>query len=134
MRTASKHVDKQTLAYMKTHAIRGPWLSGERLLLFIGPGSSGSRLVRSARRLAHELGAEWSAVYVETPGSTRLTPAQQDRIMDSLRLAQRLGAKTVTIQGDSIATAVMEYAKANNITKIVVVKPQRNRRQRSLGG
>ncbi len=127
MRTAAKHVDEQTLAYMKTHAIYGPWPSGERLLLFIGPGSSGSRLVRDARRLAHELGAEWSAAYVETPDSARLSPEQQEQITDSLRLAQRLGAKTVTIQGDSIATAVMEYAKANNITKIVVAKPQKKR-------
>jgi two-component system sensor histidine kinase KdpD len=134
MRIAAKHVDEQTLAYMKTHAIRGPWSSGERLLLLIGPGSSGSRLVRSARRLAYELGAEWSAVYVETPDSAQLSSEQQGRIMDSLRLAQRLGAKTVTIQGDSIATALMEYAKANNITKIVVAKPQRNHWQRLLGG
>ena len=133
MRTAAKHVDEQTLAYMKTHAIRGPWPSGERLLLFIGPGSLGSRLVRSARRLAYELGAEWSALYVETPESARLSSEQQDQIMDSLRLAQRLGAKTVTIQGDSIATAVMEYAKANNVTKIVVAKPQRKRLHRPPG-
>ena len=127
MRTAAKHVDEQTLAYMKTHAIHGPWPSGERLLLFIGPGSSGSRLVRSARRLAYELGAEWSAVYVETPDSARLSSEQQDQIMDSLRLAQRLGAKTVTIQGDSVAAAVTEYAKANNITKIVVAKTPKKR-------
>jgi two-component system sensor histidine kinase KdpD len=134
MRIAAKHVDEQTLAYMKTHAVSGPWPSGERLLLFIGLGSLGSRLVRSARRLAYELGAEWSAVYVETPDSARLSSEQQDQIMDSLRLAQRLGAKTVTIQGDSVAAAVMEYAKANNITKIVVAKPRRNRRQRTTGG
>jgi two-component system sensor histidine kinase KdpD len=127
MRTAAKHVDEQTLAYMKTHAIHGPWPSGERLLLFIGPGSLGSRLVRGARRLAYELGAEWSAVYVETPDSARLSSEQQDQIMDSLRLAQRLGAKTVTIQGDSVAAAVTEYAKANNITKIVVAKTPKKR-------
>jgi two-component system sensor histidine kinase KdpD len=134
MRTAAKHVDEQTLAYMKTHAVSGPWPSGERLLLFIGPGSSGSRLVRGARRLAYELGAEWSAVYVETPDGTRLSSEQQDQMMNSLRLAQRLGAKTVTIQGDSVAAAVTEYAKANNTTKIVVAKPRKNRRQRTTGG
>ncbi len=133
MRTAAKHVDVQTRAYMEAHAIRDTWPSGERLLLFIGPSSSGSRLVRSARRLAYELGAEWSAVHVETPDSARLTPDRQDRIMDSLRLAQRLGAKTVTIQGDSVATAVTEYAKANNITKIVIAKPQKNRLWRLPG-
>jgi two-component system sensor histidine kinase KdpD len=127
MRIAAKHVDEQTLAYMKTHAIPGPWPSAERLLLFMGPDSSGSRLVRSARRLAYDLGAEWSAVYVETPDNAQLSPDQQDRIMDSLRLAQRLGAKTVTIQGGSVAKVVMEYARANNITKVVVAKPQRKR-------
>ena len=127
MHTAAKHVDEQTLAYMKANAIRGPWPSGERLLLFIGPGSSGSRLVRSARRLAHELGAEWSAVYVETPDSARLTSDLQDGITDSLRQAQRLGAKTITLQGDTVAGVVMEYVKANNITKIVIAKPQRRR-------
>jgi two-component system, OmpR family, sensor histidine kinase KdpD len=124
LRTGAKHVDEQTLAYMKSHTIHGPWASGERLLLFIGPGSSGSSLVRSTRRLAYELGAEWTAIYVETPAGLRLKPEQQDRIMDSLRLAERLGAKTVTVRGDSTAKAVVEYAKANNITKIVVVKPR----------
>jgi two-component system sensor histidine kinase KdpD len=32
MRTAAKHVDEQTLAYMKAHGIHGPWPSSERLL------------------------------------------------------------------------------------------------------
>jgi two-component system sensor histidine kinase KdpD len=129
MRTAAKHVNEQTLAYMKNHAIRGPWQSGERLLVCISLDSLGSRLVRSARRLAYELGAEWSAIYVETPDNTRLTPEQQDQLTDTLRLAQRLGAKTVTIQGDSIVNTVIQYATANNITKIVVTRPQRKYRK-----
>jgi two-component system sensor histidine kinase KdpD len=133
MRTAAKHVDEQTLAYMKAHAIRGPWPSGEHLLLFIGLGSLGSHLVRSARRLAYELDAEWTAIYVETPDSARLSSEQQDQITGSLRLAQRLGAKTVTVQGDSVAAMVIEYARANNITKIVVAKPRRKLRQRLPG-
>jgi two-component system sensor histidine kinase KdpD len=129
MRTAAKHVNEQTLTYMKNHAIRGPWQSGERLLVCISLDSLGSRLVRSARRLAYELGAEWSAIYVETPDNTRLTPEQQDQLTDTLRLAQRLGAKTVTIQGDSIVNTVIQYATANNITKIVVTRPQRKYRK-----
>jgi two-component system sensor histidine kinase KdpD len=132
MRTAAKHVDEQTLAYMKAHAIRGPWSSGERLLVCIAPDSLGTRLVRSARRLAYELGAEWSAIYVETPDNARLTPEQQNQLTDTLRLAQRLGAKTVTLQGDSIVNTVVHYATANNITKIVVARPQRRYRRRLL--
>ncbi len=124
MRTADKHVDEQTFAYMKAHAIQGPWASGERILLFIGPGSSDSRVVRSARRLVYELGAEWFAVNVDTPGSAQLSSELQDEIVDSLRLAQRLGAKMVTLEGASVGDAVMEFARTNNITKIVVARPQ----------
>jgi two-component system sensor histidine kinase KdpD len=134
MRAAARHVDEQTQDYLKTHGILGPWPSGERILLFIGPGSSGSRLVRSARRLAYELGVEWSALYVENPGSARLPQGQQERIMESLRLAQRLGAKVVTIQRDAIAPAVAEYLKTNNITKLVLAKPPRKSFWKMPGG
>jgi two-component system, OmpR family, sensor histidine kinase KdpD len=123
LRTGARHVDEQTLAYMKAHAIRGPWSSGERILLYIGPGSSGASLVRNARRLAYELGAEWTAIHVETLSNARASSEQQDRITDSLRLAQRLGAKTLTLQGESVVRTVVDYAIANNFTKIVIVKP-----------
>ena len=53
--------------------------------------------------------------------------------MSTLRLAERMGAKTATIQGDSVATAVTEFASKNNITKIVVGKPQRNRWRNLFG-
>ncbi len=134
MRTAAKHVDEQTVAYMKAHAITGPWQSGERLLVFISARSSGARLVRSARRLAHDLNAEWSALYVESPESVRLSPQEQDRITESLHLAQRLGAKTVTIQGDAVAAAVLGYAADNHITKIIAAKPQTSFFRRLLLG
>ncbi len=130
MRIAAKHVDEQTLTYMKTHAVSGPWPSGERLLVCISPDSLGTRLVRSARRLAYELGAEWSIIYVETPDNVRLTPEQQDQLTDTLRLAQRLGAKAVTVQGESIVDTVMQYAIDNNVTKLVVARPQRRHRRR----
>lgn len=134
MRTAAKHVDQQTLDYMKTHGLPGPWPSGERVLLLICPNSWGARLVRSARRLAYGLGAEWTALYIETPESARLSSEEHDRMADSLGLAQRLGAKTVTIQRDSITNGVIEYAIANNVTKIVVAKPRRSIRQMLSGG
>jgi len=41
----------------------------------IGPGPLSERLVRTTRRLAEQLRAEWVAVYVETAGHSRLTDA-----------------------------------------------------------
>jgi two-component system, OmpR family, sensor histidine kinase KdpD len=125
MRTAGKHVDEQTLAYMKTHGIAGPWPSAERLLVCVSPSQAGTRVVRNARRLAYPLGAEWFAIYVETPG-VRLSPDQQERLANTLRMAERMGAKVATVQGNSVINAVTEFASKNNITKIVVGKSRKN--------
>ena len=127
MRAAAERVDEQVRSYMNSHSIRGPWATGERLMVCISPSSLGSRLVRTARRLATQLGAEWFAVYVETPDNIRLSPPEQEHLTTTLRLAEDMGAKAVTIQGNSISEAVIDYAIKNNITKIVVGKPQRRR-------
>jgi two-component system, OmpR family, sensor histidine kinase KdpD len=132
MRTAVSRVDERLRAYMQIHGIRGPWPAAERLLVCISPNAQGARLVRTARRLASQLYAEWFAVYVETPNDVRLSPDERNRLMDTLRLAERMGAKTVTIRGDSVAAAVTEYATKNHITKIVVGKTQ-NRWRRLFG-
>jgi len=59
MRAAAERVDEQVRSYMNSHSIRGPWATGERLMVCISPSSLGSRLVRTARRLATQLSAEW---------------------------------------------------------------------------
>ena len=127
MRAAAERVDEQVRSYMNSHSIRGPWATGERLMVCISPSSLGSRLVRTARRLATQLSAEWFAVYVEIPDNIRLSPSEQERLTATLRLAEDMGAKAVTIQGNSISETVIDYAIKNNITKIVVGKPQRRR-------
>jgi len=132
MRTAAERVDEQMRAYMQVHAIRGPWPTAERLLVCISPSPIGAGLVRTARRLAFQLNAEWFAIYVETPDDVRLSPEQRDRLTDALRLAERMGAKPITVQGESVAATVTQFARKNNITKIVVGKPQ-NRWRKLLG-
>jgi two-component system sensor histidine kinase KdpD len=127
MRIAAEHVDKQAQVYMQTHAVRGPWPAAERLLVCIGPGPLGNRLVRNGRILASQLDAEWYAMYVETPGIIPLTSTQQDRLAATLQLAERLGAKVLKLQGDSVAATVVEYANAHNISKVVVGRPERSR-------
>jgi two-component system sensor histidine kinase KdpD len=124
MRTVAKHIDEQTRTYMKTHAIEGPWPSGEHLLVCVSPSQAAARVIRNARRLAYQLGAEWFAIHVETP-DTRLSSTQQERLTNSLQMAKRMGAKVSTIQANSVVNGVGEFAAKNNITKIVIGKPQK---------
>jgi two-component system sensor histidine kinase KdpD len=114
-------------AYMRTRAIPGPWPASERLLVCISPGALGERLIRTARRLADELNAEWFAIYVETPDQARISQEQRDQVAGSLRLAEELGAKTTSLPGESVADTVMEYAHRHNVTKVIAGKPIHSR-------
>jgi two-component system, OmpR family, sensor histidine kinase KdpD len=125
MRRAAERVDDQMLDYMGKRAIPGPWPAGERLLVCVSPGAENERLIRAARRLADELKAEWYAIFVETPQQIRMTIEQRDRVDHMLRLAEELGAKSITIPGSSVAETVANYARSQNITKIIIGKSRR---------
>ncbi len=132
LRRAADRIDEQMRAYMQTHAIPGPWPVGERLLVCVSPSPLSERLVRTTRRLARRLDAEWIAAYVET--DTRLSDADQERVDINLRLAEELGAQTVRLAGHSVAETLTDYALSRNVTKIVAGKPLRTRWQEWLQG
>jgi two-component system sensor histidine kinase KdpD len=125
MRAAAERVDDQVRNYMDENAIRGPWATSERILVCVGPGMEGTNLVRVGRRVAAQYGSVWFAVHVETPNDMRLSAFQQERISDNLKLAGRLGAKVATIQGNSVAESLSEFAIKNYITKIIVSRSKR---------
>jgi two-component system sensor histidine kinase KdpD len=125
LRVTAQHVDAEMRHYMRDHAIRGTWPVRERLLVCIGPSPSSIRLVRAAKRMAEGLGAEWIVAYVETPGQARLPQAARDRVAQSMRLAEQLGAETHTLTGPRMSDEILAFARARNVSKIVVGKPER---------
>jgi len=127
LRRTAQRVDRDMTDYMQTHAIGGPWPAGERILVCVNEHPASAELVRRARRLADNSRADWTAVYVEGPRHLSLGEAQKDRIADTLRLAQRLGAETATIPGRDIAQALLDYATRNNVTQILIGKSERTR-------
>jgi two-component system sensor histidine kinase KdpD len=125
LRRTAQRVDNQMVDYMRSHAIDGPWPAGERVLVCVQAGSKASATVRHAKRLADQLRAPWTAINVETTGSRRASTAEQDSVVAALRLAQRLGAEPVLIPGQDVADSVIDYARANNVTHLVVGKSDR---------
>jgi two-component system sensor histidine kinase KdpD len=125
-RRAAEHVDEQMLEYMQSRSIPGPWPAGERLLVCIGNSQAlNERLVRTGRRLADELQAEWFALYVETLAHSRLSRRARQQALSGIELASSLGAKTASSFGVSIAEEVVRYARKNNVTRIIVGRPLR---------
>ena len=102
-----------------------PWLARDRILVAIGPDQQSEQLVRAGKRMADALDADWSAVYVETPELLRLSEGERNRRIDLLRLAESLGAETVTLDGPTAAEVIHEYAHTRNATRVLVGAPKR---------
>ncbi|HVO45310.1 MAG TPA: sensor histidine kinase KdpD [Steroidobacteraceae bacterium] len=100
-------------------------LASDRILAAVGPDEQAEQIVRAAKRLADALDADWTVVYVETPALLRLSEAERNRRIDVLRLAESLGAETVTLDGPSPAATLIEYARTRNATRVLVGEPKR---------
>ena len=98
--------------------------AGDRVLVAVGPDEQAEQLVRAGKRMADALDAAWTVVYVETPALMRLTDGERNRRIDVLRLADSLGAETVTLDGPSPAAVLMEYAQTRNATRVIVGAPK----------
>ncbi len=134
LRLTAERVDAQMRVYMRDHAIRKIWPAAERLLVCVGPSPYSARLIRTAKRMADRLGAEWIAAYVETPAQLRLPAAARDRVVQTMRLAEQLGAKTATLSGQKMSEEILAFARDRNVTKIIVGKPTRPLWKRILIG
>ncbi|MGC8518701.1 MAG: DUF4118 domain-containing protein [Steroidobacteraceae bacterium] len=100
-------------------------IAGERILVAVGPDEQAEQLVRTGKRMSDALAARWSVVYVETPALLRLSDAERNRRIAVLRLAESLGAETVTLDGPSAAAALLEYAQTRRATRVLVGAPKR---------
>lgn len=127
LRRTAQRVDAQMVDYMRAHRIEGSWPASERVLVLVDPAPGANAVVRHAKRMADRLRAQWTAIYVETPAGARASEAERDKIAQSLRLAQRLGAAAISIPGEDVASTVGEYATANHFAHIIAGKSERPR-------
>jgi len=127
LRHAAERVDAQMQAFKQEHAIQDVWQVSDRILVGISSSPLSVRLVRATARLANRLHAEWIVAHVETPATLRVTKEERQRVVQTLRLAEELGAQTVTLNGQNVTDEILNYARARNVTKIVLGKPTRPR-------
>ena len=129
LRRTADRVDEELLTEMQAHAIPGPWPAGERILVCVSDDPRSAGLVRYTKRLADRLHGQWTALYIEGRRSLQLSEEERDRIADTLRLAEALGGEAITLPAvaRNIATDLIGYSQANNVTQIVIGKSARTR-------
>jgi two-component system sensor histidine kinase KdpD len=127
LRRTADRVNAQVGRYRGEHAIGKPWPTRERILVGVSANALAPQLVRAASRMAEALRAEWIVAYVETPEHLRLEEHEREGVVQTLRLAEQLGAETVTLAGARVSDELLAYAHARNASKIVVGKPVKPR-------
>lgn len=123
LRLTAERVDHQLQDYMSLKRIAGPWKSGERLMVAVGPGPFAEQLVRWTRRMAYNLQATWLAVYVES--SSPVPEEAKAQLARYLSLARELGGEVVTTADQDVVGALLRIARERNVTQIIVGKPER---------
>lgn len=127
LRRTADRVDAQMQRYRLDHAVAQTWPASECLMVCVNLKARGAHLVRAARRMAAGLHAKLIAVYVQTPRHFRLPEAERSQVMQTLRLAEQLGAETVTLTSQNVSQELLSYARSRNVTKMIVGKPLRSR-------
>jgi two-component system sensor histidine kinase KdpD len=128
MRVAAERVDAEMVNYMRAHAIAGPWPAQDRLLVCINESPVAKKLVRTAKRMAERSRMPWLAVNIHTPRTDSLSDEARDRITEALRLAESLGGETFTLHAESdVAKELLGFARARNVTRILLGQPRRRR-------
>jgi two-component system sensor histidine kinase KdpD len=126
LRRTAERVDQQMEVYRRDHAVVRTWPAAETIMVCVNMKPRGPRLIRAARQMAVDLHAKWIAVYVQLPRHLGLSQTERDRLVQTLRLAEQLGAETVTLTGENVAQELLSYAQSRNATKIIVGKPVRS--------
>ncbi len=134
LRRAAQRVDDQLTAHMRRQGIDGPWAASERILVLVAGDTMAPALVRAGRRLVDLMtDAPWTVATVELSDRAAPSPDRGRRLAEALKLAEQLGASTLVLTGDDLPGAVLDYARRNNVTQIVLGKSRPQRLQRLLG-
>lgn len=128
LRITAERVGAQVLLYRQGRGIQHIWSSNEKILVCVGPGQESLQLIRAARRLATGLQASWLAVYVNSQRIKENTEIK-NKAIKNLKVAEQLGAETTILAGIDIVKEILDYAREQNVTLIMIWKRIRPRWQ-----
>ena len=108
-----------------TRAVSGP----ERVMVCMSSNAEAPRLVRHGEIMAAGLGARLYAVYVETAKERpdRITPRDRDTLSRNMALAESLGATVVRVKAARTVDGLIEFARREGITHVLLGQTQRSR-------
>jgi two-component system sensor histidine kinase KdpD len=117
-------VDDALEEYRERHGITEPWETRERVVVAITGAASADALVRRAARIAGRAHGELLGVHVRADDGL---VGGGETVDHQRRLLEELGGTYHETAGNDIAAALVEFARAENATQLVLGASQRSR-------
>jgi two-component system sensor histidine kinase KdpD len=119
-------VDEGMDRYREQHEIDSTWAARERLVVAVTGGPETEVLLRRASRIASRTGGgQWMALYVTRgDGLVQMDPARLHKLHS---MTEDMGGTFHTVVGDDAATAILDFARAENATQVIIGASRRGR-------
>jgi two-component system sensor histidine kinase KdpD len=137
-RAAQNFFREQTLVALRELALRqaahevehrmadGP-RKRHKILVWVTASPKTAMVIRRAKRVSDFLGAECFAVAVQPTGDlSGLAAADREAIERHLNFARNLHIETRILEGDDVASTLVEFGRRNQVTQIFLTRPRRN--------
>ena len=126
-------VDESLQQYMEDHGIDTSWETRERVVVALTGARQGDDLIRRAARMAQRTRGDLLGVHIR---STSGLAEQRDdaRLSEHRQILEALGGTYHEVAGDDVGRALIEFAKAERATQLVIGASQRSRWTELLRG
>jgi two-component system sensor histidine kinase KdpD len=118
--------------YRERHGIAQPWETKERVVVALTGSPQGERLIRRAARMAARARAELVGVHVHS--SDGLSRPSGTLLEKHRTLLTELGGRYEETTGNDVPQALVDFARAENATQLVMGATRRSRLAELLHG
>lgn len=125
-------VDEGLQEYRERHGIAEPWETKERVVVALTGSPGGERLIRRGARMAARTRAELVGVHVRP--NDGLTGAGTSLLDAHRALLVELGGHYREVAGNDTAAALVDFARAENATQLLLGATNRSRWNELLQG
>lgn len=131
LRFVADETEEELLEALKKHEVQRVWETKERFLVGVTASPSSEHLLRRAARLAARYKASLHALHI-IGSEVRVKDKEKIEMLKELSLT--LGATWHEIESDDLAKAMINFARENQITQIILGSTMRSRWQQIIHG
>ncbi|MEV5599196.1 ATP-binding protein [Streptomyces sp. NPDC052496] len=123
-------VDEALRKYRDEHRIGRVWETRERVVVALTGGAEGATLIRRAARIVSRSSGDLLAVHITR--SRDLVGSSPAALAGQRQLTESLGGSYHSVVGDDVPAALLDFARSQNATQLVIGASRRSRLRRLL--